>query len=184
MCQKISQGSRQDVSTPTLVTDFRVIWPHFRNGVLLPPFCDLQRLTLSTMPVRVFTDAQLDLLKELLPEFIELQKNGSSLGDFWEKALHEYFEENPGPESDYQAPAPAPKMTKGGKASKRQMTSRPPPKTKVFESVTEWKKDRQTVSTVPDCDDIDKLMIRTMNRKFVTGLTTQQTKLVITGSLL
>lgn len=98
------------------------------------------------MPPRVFTDAQLALLKELLPEFAELQKNGSSLAEFWEKALHEYFEENPGPESDYQAPVPVPKLTKKGKESKRQLTARPPARPKVFESLAQWKLDRQTVS--------------------------------------
>lgn len=96
------------------------------------------------MPLRVFSDAQVKLLQEFIPELVELQSKKRSQIDFWDKVLHAYHLENPGPESDYQPPPPAVKLTSKGKISKRQ------PKTRVqtaveWPSLQAWQTDREKV---------------------------------------
>lgn len=99
------------------------------------------------MPPRIFTDAQVELLKSKLPQLLELQASKRSLTEFWESTMHAYFEANCGPESDYQPPAPTIKLTKKGKESKRQVKLRVHLPT-VYPTLQAWKDDRTVVSSV------------------------------------
>lgn len=96
------------------------------------------------MPPQVFTEAQQTLLKLKLSTFVELQESKRSMADFWETVMHEYFEANGGPDTDYVPPEKPIKLTKKGKESRRQPKARVRVAS-VFPTLQAWKDDREKV---------------------------------------
>ncbi|KAF6753838.1 hypothetical protein DFP72DRAFT_1069042 [Ephemerocybe angulata] len=88
---------------------------------------------------------QLEFLKPFLAEFKELQLAGKGLTAFWERLYHKFYLVWPNQQAELEAPAEPkpPKLTKGGKISKRQVEKETPP-VMIYSTMKNWKDARES----------------------------------------